>query len=279
MLRQSAARFAVRRTQPLRAGGATDAPTWSIKSGEYVKYSFQPSIPDKHFYGGHYNYAPITLWLRARRPAMEHIISSVYATVTGTAMSIASPVVSVTEANLPGVGCKLMGLVGVCLGLQWCVGKGNEWTSARMVLEKLQSYAYAVQLDKEGFWNSQSQDLNARAQDYNVDRLRLEALWDEAMTSATQDNSFQTLCSYLEKDLHASPPSYPITWRFNMMPYGATSGDVTPFPVAAGEVPGAPFMLMDVGSHGDYIDRQDNKPNPIRKARHLYAGAYMPPTK
>merc|ERR1712196_279239 len=98
---------------------------------------------------------------------------------------------------------KFFGLVGLCLGLNFCIGKANEWNGGRMLLEKLQSYAYGVELAGQGFWNSQSEDLNARAQDYNVSALKLEALWDDA------------LCSYLEKDLKPSPPSYPVTWRFN----------------------------------------------------------------
>jgi len=279
MLRRTVSRYAVRRTAPLRAGGASDGPTWTIKSGEYVKYSFQPSIPDKHFYGSHYNYAPVTMWLRARRPGMEKIIGAVYGTVSGVVSSVASPVIYVVDSQLPGIGCKFFGLVGLCLGLQFCIGKANEWNGGRMLLEKLQSYAYGVELAGQGFWNSESEDVNARAQDYNVAALKLEALWDDAITAATQDGSFDTLCAYLEKDLKPSPPSYPVTWRFNMMPYGAKSGDVHAFPVADSELPGSPFMFMELGSHGDYIDRQDNKPNPIRKARHLYSGAYFPPTK
>ena len=39
-----------------------------------------------------------------------------------------------------------------------------------MLLEKLQSYAYGVELAGQGFWNSESEDVNARAQDYNVRR-------------------------------------------------------------------------------------------------------------
>ena len=46
------------------------------------RYSFQPSIPDAHFFGSHYNYAPVTMWLRQRRPGMEHIISSVPRAIT-----------------------------------------------------------------------------------------------------------------------------------------------------------------------------------------------------
>jgi len=278
MLRRTAARFAAR-SAPRRAGGAEDGSRWNIPSKDYLKYSFQPSIPDAHFFGSHYNYAPVTMWLRQRRPGMEHIISSVYGTVTGLFWTVANPIVAVSDSQLPGIGCKLAGILGVCVGLHYWTSKANDWNQQRMTLEKLHSYGMGVALGEEGFWKSQSEDLNGRAQDFNVDRLRLEALWDGALAEATQAADFGVLCNALGKDLHGSPPSLPITWRFNMMPYGANSADTQTFPIAEQEVPGSPFMIMELGSYGTYIDREDNKPNPIRKARHLYSGAYMPPTK
>jgi hypothetical protein len=278
MLRRTTARFAAR-SAPRRAGGADDGTKWAIPSKDYLKYSFQPSIPDAHYFGAHYNYAPITMWLRQKRPGMEYVIGAVYKTITGTGSAIAKPVMVISEAQMPGIGCKLAGFFGLCLGLQYWVYQANEHNAARMTLEKLHSYGMSTQLAAEGFWNSQSEDLNGRAQDFNVDRLRLEALWDDALAEATQSNSFAVLCDALGKDVHASPPSQPITWRFNMMPYGQGSGDTQTVPIADTEVPSGPFTIMELGSYGDYIDRTDNKPNPIRKARHLYSGAYMPPTK
>jgi hypothetical protein len=210
---------------------------------------------------------------------MEQMIGAVWGTVTGAFYTVTSPVVAVSESQLPGVGCKLAGLIGVCFGVQYWVNKASEWNGARMTLEKLHSYGMSTQLAEEGFWRSQSEDLNGRAQDYNVDRLRLEKLWADALADATQSNSFDVLCKHLGTDLHGSQPSLPITWRFNMMPYGAGSADTQAFPLNEAEAPGSPFTIMELGSYGDYIDRTDNKPNPIRKARHLYAGAYLPPTK
>merc|ERR1711979_130267 len=70
-------RFRIARV--LRAGGADDAkPRWTLPEHDYHKYTYQPSIPDKHFNIGHWNYAPITLWLRARRPTMERVLTDVW---------------------------------------------------------------------------------------------------------------------------------------------------------------------------------------------------------
>jgi len=280
MLRRATQRLAIRRTPALAAGGPDDAnPKWNIPTKDYLKYSFQPSIPDQHFYGAHYNYAPITMWLRQRRPTMEFVGSAVYQTVTGAAISATRPIANFSETHFPGIGCKLFGIVGVCVGLQLWINWANDWNSARMMLEKLQAHKHASELDTAGFWNTHSEDVNGRAQDFNVDRLRLEALWEGSIAEATQTNSFDALCDGLSQDLHPAEPKEPITWRFNMMPYGAGCPNTAAFPHADNEIPGSPFTLMELGSYGDYIDRTDNKPNPIRKARHLYAGAYIPPTK
>ena len=82
-----------RLTRLLRAGGADDAkPRWTLPEADYHKYTYQPSIPDKHFNIGHWNYAPITMWLRARRPAMERVIGDVYGTVLATSKALWAPI-------------------------------------------------------------------------------------------------------------------------------------------------------------------------------------------
>ena len=68
--------------------------------------------------------------------------------------------------------------------------------------------------------------------------------------------------------------------RFNMMPYGRGSPDSTTFPDNGIDSPASSlFFWGDIGSTGDYIERVDNKLAMLKKARHLYTGAYIPPTK
>ena len=69
------------------------------------------------------------------------------------------------------------------------------------------------------------------------------------------------------------------TWRFGLMPYGKGNADTRVFPAPASEEPGDAYQFMDMGDYGDYIDRKDNKPEPLRKSRQLFASAYIPPTK
>merc|ERR1712050_670111 len=91
-------------------------PRWTLPEADYHKYTYQPSIPDKHGNIGHWNYAPITMWLRARRPAMERVIGDVYSTVTCAWKTTTAPLQASIATNLPGFGYKVMGVIGALLG-------------------------------------------------------------------------------------------------------------------------------------------------------------------
>eukprot|EP00933_Yihiella_yeosuensis_P055930 TRINITY_DN548_c0_g2_i1.p1 TRINITY_DN548_c0_g2~~TRINITY_DN548_c0_g2_i1.p1 ORF type:complete len:284 (-),score=70.13 TRINITY_DN548_c0_g2_i1:203-1054(-) len=267
----------------LRAGGADDAkPRWTLPEADYHKYTYQPSIPDKHFNIGHWNYAPITMWLRARRPAMEKVLGDVYSTTCATANGVWGPVQANIDANLPGFGYKVLGLVGALIGYNFAVLYVSDRTEAWMFLEKLRLYSVGDELVKKGFFASDAEDADNRQSHYSHDVERLNAMWEEALSDATQARSFDRLCEHLtvsEKDVPHELPK-PISWRFSMMPYGRDDPDAKTFSFAPVDSPAASnYFLLDMGNTGDYIDRQDNKPNPIRKGRHMYTAAYMPPTK
>merc|ERR1712039_257266 len=273
-----------RLTHVLRAGGADDAkPRWTLPEHDYHKYTYQPSIPDKHFNIGHWNYAPITLWLRARRPTMERVLTDVWSTITSTANALWCPVQATVDANLPGFGYKVLGIVGALIGYNISVMYVTNRTEAWMFLEKLRLYSIGDELVHRGFFKSDAEEADCRHEHYSHDTERLNALWANALADATQARSFDRLCDHLAVDeshlpLHDVPK--PISWRFSMMPYGRNDPDAKTFGFAPVDTPAdSNYFLGDMGSTGDYIDRQDNKPNPIRKGRHMYTAAYLPPTK
>jgi len=271
-----------RLTHILRAGGADDAkPRWTLPAADYHKYTYQPSIPDKHFNIGHWNYAPITMWLRARRPAMEKVLGDVYSTATSSLQAVWSPVQANIDTNLPGFGYKVLGVIGLLLGYNISVMMITSRTEAWMFLEKMRLYAVGDKLSKDGFFMSDAEDAETRQEKYDHDVERLNSLWEFALSDATQARSFDKLCDHLAADEStcAAIPK-PISWRFSMMPYGADNPDTKTTGFAPSDTPAASnYFLLDMGSTGDYCDRQDNKPNPIRKGRHMYTAAYMPPTK
>jgi len=272
---------ALRASSVFRAGGADDAkPRWTLPEADYHKYTYQPSIPDKHFNIGHFNYAPITMWLRVRRPTMEKIIADVYGSLMTTSRSLLSPITGVIETNLPGFGVKVLGFVGLLLGYNIAVSYVHDETNAWFFLEKLRLYAIGEELVKKGFFKSDAEDAEDKAHGYSSDVERLNTLWSTAIADATQSRSFDKLVDALEvqENVVTALPQ-PVTWRFSMMPYGADNPDTQTTGFAPVDHHSAPTFLLDLGSTGDYCDRQDNKPNPIRKGRHMYCSAYFPPTK
>lgn len=273
-----------RLTRVLRAGGADDAkPRWTLPQKDYHKFTYQPSIPDKHFNVGHWNYAPITMWLRARRPAMEKVLGDVWSTLSASYKTVSAPIQASVDANLPGFGYKVLGIVGLLLGYNISVAYVTNRTEAWMFLEKMRLYALGDELVKKGFFTSDAEEAEKKADATAHTAERLNALWETAIADATQTRSFDKLCEYLAVDEASNPVAElpkPISWRFSMMPYGRDDPDAKTFGFAPVDTPAASnYFLLDMGSTGDYIDRQDNKPNPIRKGRHMYTAAYIPPTK
>mmetsp|Transcript_39853 Transcript_39853/g.86991 ORF Transcript_39853/g.86991 Transcript_39853/m.86991 type:complete len:285 (-) Transcript_39853:97-951(-) len=273
-----------RLTRALRAGGGDgDKPRWTLPEKDYHKYTYQPSIPDKHFNIGHWNYAPITMWLRARRPTMEHVLGDMWSTLKCTAAAVWTPVQTNIDTNLPGFGYKVLGFVGLLIGYNLSVMYVTSRTEAWMFLEKLRLYALGDGLVHQGFFASDAEESETRQGHYDHTVERLNSLWEDALADATQARSFDKLCEHLAVDEHHLPIQElpkPISWRFSMMPYGRDDPDATTFGFAPVDTPAASnYFLLDIGSTGDYIDRTDNKPNPIRKGRHMYTSAYLPPTK
>eukprot|EP00929_Paragymnodinium_shiwhaense_P018974 TRINITY_DN1307_c0_g1_i1.p1 TRINITY_DN1307_c0_g1~~TRINITY_DN1307_c0_g1_i1.p1 ORF type:complete len:284 (+),score=79.83 TRINITY_DN1307_c0_g1_i1:64-915(+) len=273
---------AIRLTRSLRAGGADDAkPRWTLPEADYHKFTYQPSIPDKHFNIGHWNYAPITMWLRARKPAMEKILGDVWSTLKCLWSSTTGPIQASVDAHLPGFGYKVLGVVGLLLGYNISVMYVTSRSEAWNFLEKMRLYALGDELVQKGFFKSDAEEAESREHAYKHDTERLNALWEDAIADATQARSFEKLCVHLAVDeAHVGDVPKPISWRFSMMPYGRDDPDAKTFGFAPVDTPASSnYFLLDAGSTGDYIDRQDNKPNPIRKGRHMYTAAYLPPTK
>mmetsp|Transcript_62600 Transcript_62600/g.167680 ORF Transcript_62600/g.167680 Transcript_62600/m.167680 type:complete len:222 (+) Transcript_62600:172-837(+) len=221
------------------------------------------------------------MWLRNKRPAMEAIGGAMWATATGAVRTVTDPLAAVADTHLPGIGYKIIALFGAVYGYNYFWSSEFDNTEAYAFLDKMHTFSLAQGLAEEGFWLSESDDAEKRRQKYNLDCLRLEQEWDSALETATQTRSFDALVAGLAVDPNSIPAEVPkpVSWRFNMMPYGDGHAQTFPFQSHDANGGGGGSNLMELGSYGDYINRTDNKPNPIRKARHLYTSVYIPPTK
>ena len=275
----------LRRTRILRSGGADDAkPRWTLPAKDYLKYSYQPSIPDKHFFGAHWNYAPITMWFRARRPGMEKIGFAVYHSSRNLFNTLFTRPTDFIHRHCPGLLQKVVAAFAAWFTFS-AVARSvyGSKTEAWMTLDKLHSYAQALQLEKEGFWRSEADDQHERERLSTETSARLKSSFNAALADATSKRSFDAFTAHLEQGTDSEAEEAILmggfTWRFGLMPYGKGNQDTRVFPSPASEERADAYQFMDAGDYGDYIDRRDNKPEPLRKARHLFASAYVPPTK
>lgn len=84
----------------------------------------------------------------------------------------------------------------------------------------MKSLELAHALQSEGFFNSESEDLDERVQKYSKDHDRLNALWDAAFAEASDADDaadgFQRLCNRLaitDENMHPDTVPAPITCK------------------------------------------------------------------
>merc|ERR1712217_999560 len=91
---------------------------------------------------------------------------------------------------------------GLLIGYNISVAYVTNRTEAFMFLEKMRLYATGDELVKKGFFKSDAEEADGRQEQFCHTKERLEALWEEALTDATQTRSFDKLCAYLAVDAH-----------------------------------------------------------------------------
>lgn len=220
----SVARGPLLRTSRVRLSGGDDVKSrWTLPSKDYLKYTYQPSIPDKHFFGANWNYAPSTMWLRHYRPYMEEVAQAGYSTAKNWAECVISPVAKLVNNNAPGMGHKIVAVLAMWAAFSFVARSTyGDRMAAWALLDKIHSFAQGHKLAQEGFWDTEEMDMEKRQKAATVTSDRLEKLWEKAIAEATDAKSFDTLISHLvvdESNLPISEIPQPVNWRFGMIPY------------------------------------------------------------
>merc|ERR1719220_1835014 len=95
---------------------------------------------------------------------MERALGDVWSTLKCTATTLLSPIQANIETNLPGFGYKVLGVLGALLGYNVFVLYVTSRTEAWMFLEKLRLYAVGDALVQKGFFMSDAEDADKRAE-------------------------------------------------------------------------------------------------------------------
>lgn len=213
------------------SGGDDVKPRWTLPSKDYLKYTYQPSIPDKHFMGAHWNYAPATMWLRHYRPLMEEIATAGWKTASDIGKIFTRPISKLSKSHIPGVGHKVIAfLVGWAAFSYVATSTYGSKMEAWALLDKLHSFSQGHHLGEEGFWNTEEMDREQREKSSTETLDRLERLWQSAIEEATQSRSFQVLCNKLQvsQDIPSLDVPEPVTWRFGLVPFDSVDAHTFP---------------------------------------------------
>ena len=221
------------RASRFRLSGGDDVKArWTLPSKDYLKYTYQPSIPDKHFMGAHWNYAPATMWFRHYRPLMEEVASAGWNTASCWTKASTKPVVKFAHTHAPGVGHKIIAALAMWAAFSYVA---RSTYGARMeswaLLDKIHSFAQGHKLGDEGFWDTEEMDRERREKAAVETADRLEKTWESALAEATTARSFQVLCDKLavdEADLPLVELPQPVSWRFGMIPFDSIDAHTFP---------------------------------------------------
>merc|ERR1719198_886357 len=129
---------------------------------------------------------------------MEKFIGDGYSTAKATLEAIYNPIQATADKNLPGFGYKVLGIVGLLIDYNISVMYVTNRTEAWMFLEKMRLYAVGDSLMKSGFFMSDAEDHESKHHEYEHTAERLEHLWEEAISAATEARSFDKLVEALE---------------------------------------------------------------------------------
>jgi len=267
---------AFRSSRSRLSGGDDVKPRWTLPSKDYLKYTYQPSIPDKHFFGAHWNYAPATMWLRHYRPLMEEIMSSGWKTASEWVNYLVRPISRTAEDHLPGMGHKIIGILAMWAAFSYVARNTyGERMEAWALLDKIHSFAQGSKLAKEGFWDTEEMDKEKRTKAATETCDRMEKLWTAALEEASAAKSFDVLCDKLrvdETNLPLTDIPQPVSWRFGMIPYDNI--DAHTFPDGDRK-----DIAVEVKAHEDHEEHHEEqhagyvKLTPQR-AKEIYSSAF-----
>jgi len=215
------------------SGGDDVKPRWTLPSKDYLKYTYQPSIPDKHFMGAHWNYAPATMWFRHYRPLMEEIAQAGYKTAGSWTKCLTKPLGRIAQNHVPGAGHKIIAALAMWATFSYVARSTyGEKMEAWALLDKIHSFAQGHHLGAEGFWDTEEMDTERRQKAAEETADRLEKLWQSAIAEATAARSFQVLCDKLAvpegEDLPLTSIPEPVSWRFGMIPFDSIDAHTFP---------------------------------------------------
>lgn len=275
-----------------RLAGGSAKPKWTVERQHY----FGPARADRHHYGEHATYNHFLLFIRGLRPAVETAAASTAKVLGDAFRAVWHPTRAFVIHHNPDLRLQLVALTSFFGTSMAITGAFNDTYQKIVDLTSLLEHKAAEEYEKEGFWATAAQERERREKLFKKHQQRLERSWVNALAAATEAKDFGVLCGCLLPENQINKPLDdketettleilpPISWRFEMLPYGADSPDAHAFPTPSHEMPLRAFSLSFTsnnlsGNWGDYINRQDNKNAIMRPSRAMFTDVFIPTTK
>ncbi|KAL8430999.1 hypothetical protein Efla_007419 [Eimeria flavescens] len=278
----------------VRLSGGSAKPKWGIDR----QHLFGAARGDRHHYGEHPTYNHFLLFVRGLRPAVESAAAATAKVLADAGRAAFVPVRELVKRHNPDLRLQLVALTSFAATSMAITGYFNSTYQKIIDLTSLLEHRAAEEYEREGFWRTAEQERERRQQLVQQQQQQLQRSWLASLAAATEAKDFSVLCDAL--DSHAAPPaaaeagegdSYkpleiepPLSWRFELMPYGADCEDAHTFPTPSYEMPLRAFSLSFTsnnlsGNWGDYMNRQDNKNAIMRPSRVMFTDVFIPTTK
>ncbi|KAL8274004.1 hypothetical protein Esti_002093 [Eimeria stiedai] len=280
---------ALLRSSPLRLSGGSTKPKWTVDR----QHLFGAARGDRHHYGEHPTYNHFLLFIRGLRPAVEAAAAATARVLGDSGRAVLTPTRHFIKKHNPDLRLQLLALSSFAATSMAITGSFNKTFQKIVDLTSLLEHKAAAAYEHEGFWRTAAQEKEERELLLQQQQQQLQQSWSTALAAATAARDFEVLCQHLEganpekeaaehrKPLDILPP---LSWRFEMMPYGADCPEAHTFPTPSHEMPLRAFSLSFTsnnlsGNWGDYINRQDNKNAIMRPSRAMFTDVFIPGTK
>ncbi|KAL8452493.1 hypothetical protein Emed_001350 [Eimeria media] len=277
-------------TSPYRLSGGSAKPKWGVDR----QHLFGAARGDRHHYGEHPTYNHFLLFIRGLRPAVEAAAAATAKVLGNAGRAVFTPTREFVKKHNPDLRLQLVALSSFAATSMAITGSFNKTYQKIVDLTSLLEHRAADAYEHEGFWRTAAQEKEARESLLQQQQQQLQQSWLTALAAATAARDFGVLCEHLEEQQaadaeeeaaaaaeHHKPQRRPLeilpplSWRFEMMPYGADCPDAHTFPTPSYEMPLRAFSLSFTsnnlsGNWGDYINRQDNKNAIMRPSRVMF---------
>ncbi|CBZ52590.1 conserved hypothetical protein [Neospora caninum Liverpool] len=178
------------------SGGAAK-PGWRVAR----EHRFGPTLPDHAYYGEHATFNYFVLFIRGMRPYLEKVLGDCALTIKNAALAVYRPVTAFVVKHNPELRLQFVAFASFMATHMAITKQFNDMYQRLVDVTSLLELQAAQLHASEGFWESESEQQEARLQRHAEHMKDLETTWEEALREATLSRNFDILVRSLSHGL------------------------------------------------------------------------------